>query len=99
MVFERFADEVGDDIARQVVVGRPETAGENQQIASPQRIRHDRFQHVAVVAGHGLPLQVDAQLVEPLGNEERIGIEMRGRQHLAAHRDNLCSHDNQPGAR
>ena len=111
VVLERPTDEIRDHLARQIVVGRSEPARENQQIASAQRIRHDRLQRRAIVAGNRLSLQVDPELVETLGDEERVRVDVGRRQHLAADRDDLCSHgpvtglravrvhDNHPGAR
>ena len=90
--------QLGDDLARKIVVGRAETAREDQQIASTKRIRHDRFQHLAIVSGNRLPLQIDADLVEPLGNEKGVGVDVRGRQHFTAYRNDLCPHDSHPGA-
>ena len=58
----------------------------------PSASDDDRLQDAAVVAGNRLPLQVDPDLVETLGDEERIRIDVSRRQHLAADCNDFCSH-------
>ena len=98
VILERTADEVCDDVAREIVVCRAEPAGQDQQIGSVERVRHDRLQHVPVVARNRLTLEIDTDLVQPLGDEERVRVDVRRRQHLAADSDDFCSHIH-PGAK
>ena len=65
---------------------------------SAERVRHDRLSATSRSSpAIAFPLQVDAELVQPLGDEQRVRVDMRGRQHLAADGDHFsASHDNHP---
>ena len=70
-----------------------------QQVAPPERVGHKGSKRVAIVASHRLGLQCNPNLIEPIGDEQRIGVEKGGSQQLAAHRNDLGLHENQPGAK
>ena len=92
VILERPTDKIRDNVTCEIVVGRAEPPRQNEQVAPAQRIRDDRLQDAAVVAGNSFPLQVDPDLVETLGDEQRIRIDVSRRQHLAADGNDFCSH-------
>ena len=60
--------------------------------AAPNARRTVAGQPLAIVADHVLGRHFDAQIVQLLGEEKRIGIDPLGRQHLRADRDDLGVH-------
>ena len=56
----------GHDLAREIVVGRPEAAGEDQHAMPRQRMRDMRGQLGAVVADDRLERHGDAEVVQDL---------------------------------
>ena len=92
VIFERPSDKIRDNVTCEIVVGRAEPPVRISKSLRSERIRDDGLQDAAVVAGNSFPLQVDADLVETLGDEQRIRIDVRWRQHLAADGNDFCSH-------
>ena len=68
------------DLSRQVIVGRTKAAAHDDEI----RASEPQPQHVlelgSVVADDSLCLHVDAEEVQLLGDEERVGVDLRWRQ-------------------
>src|SRR5262245_19187693 len=67
---------------RDVVFGRPEPAGGDDDLGTLHRVADGLFQSRLVVADHGLEFDLDAHRVEPLGQPQRIRIQPERRQHL-----------------
>ena len=66
----------GHHLSREVVVGRPETAGEDHDAMPRQRMSDMRGQVGAVVADNRLVRHGDAQVVQDLRDEQRIGVDL-----------------------
>ena len=58
---EREAEHIGDGLARQIVVGRPEPAGEDDQVARDDASAKTSLSTCAIVADDRLGLQLDAE--------------------------------------
>ena len=99
VIIQRAADEIGDNIARQVVVGRSEAARHDEQVASAQRVGDDCLQGNAIVAGNRLALQIDSELIQSLGDEQRVRVDVSRCQHLTADSNHFRFHESQCGAR
>ena len=101
VIFERLADEVGDDVARQIVIGRTEPAGQNQQdrFAEARRPRSSSGRRDRRRRSTFPCRSMPSSLSRSVMNSELVSM-MRGRQHLAADRDDFClSSRTHPGAR
>ena len=86
------AERLGHGIAGDVVLGGSEAAGENQDGGAAHGVAHLRGQAVAVVADDALGDHFDAELVQLIGEVERVGVEAIGSEHLAADRDDFGVH-------
>ena len=86
---QRPADHAGDRIARHVVVGRAQAAGQDDQVGARQRVRDHAGQRVDAIADDVLGADADAEPGQALGDRQRIGVETRRDQQLAADRDDL----------
>ena len=73
-----------DGVARHVVFGRTEPAGDDDEIGPRQRALDDARQLADVVGDDRLEADVVADGVQPLGDEQRVGVDAKRRQHLAA---------------
>ena len=91
MVFERPPDEIGNNVAGEIVVGRTEAAGKNEQISSLECVRDNRFQDVTIITRDRFALQIDSELIQSLGDEKGVGVHVRRRQHFAADGNHFCS--------
>ena len=78
-----------DGLARQVVVGRAEPPAHHHEVGARQRRAQDRLEVGGPVSDDGLGPDLDAVLVQPLRDEERIGVEPRRHQQFAADGDDL----------
>ena len=74
----------GDGIAREIVFGGPETAGEDHELSGPQRAPDGAGQALQIVADHVFGGHFDAQIIQLLGEEEGVRIDPLVRQHLGA---------------
>src|SRR4030095_4269457 len=76
------------------------TATEDQQIDTSEQRRDDVREFVARVADHGLGDDIDAETIELFGDVQRVGVNFRRREHLAAdghdRRPPQVRHDTQP---
>ena len=61
---QRPADDAGDRVARHVVVGRPEAAGQDDQVGARQRVRDDAGERVDAIADDVLGADADAEAGE-----------------------------------
>jgi len=78
-------------LTRHVIVGRAQSAREDDEVG-PREGRPEQVRELlSIVAGDGLHHDVDAERVQMPGDEERVGVDTKGRQELAADR-------NDPGA-
>ena len=62
-------------VARDVIVGGPEAADEDDQIRAAERAAENGGQVVGAIADDGLGAQRDAERTQPIGNRERVGVE------------------------
>ena len=85
----RAPERLGDDVPRQVIVGRAEAAREHDEIRASKRRREDGAEVLARVSDDRLRAHADAVLGQALGDEQRVGIETRRRQQLAADGDDF----------
>ncbi len=76
------------DLAREIVVGGTKTAGENQHPMPRQRVLDMRGELRAVVADDRFERHGDAEVVEHLGDVQRVGVGLVRRQQLAADGEN-----------
>ena len=82
----------GRGLAREVVLGGPEAAGGDHEVGPGERGPEGRLEEAGVV-GHGDPrAHFDAQLGEPLGDPEGVGVRAQRGQELAAHGEDLGPH-------
>jgi hypothetical protein len=79
-------------VSRDVVFGRAESAGADDQIGRVERSRQHLRQLVDRVADHHFQADVAADGIQALRDDERIRIEAKGRQHLAANGDDPGPH-------
>ena len=89
MLDEGKANHVCQRIARHVIVGRPEAAGQDDQVGALERAPQMLADLAPVVADNGLRPQLDAERAQSLREHERVRIEPRRSQQLAADRDDL----------
>ena len=71
-------------VARDVVLGRTEPAGADDQIDRVERRRQHLGQLVDGIADHDLQANVVADGVQPLRDDERVRVDAKWRQHFAA---------------
>ena len=74
----------GDCIAREIVFGGSESARDDDELRGAQRAPDRAGQTLEIVADHVFGRHFDAQIVQLLGQEERIRIDALVRQHLGA---------------
>ena len=86
---KRPADHAGDGVARHVVVGRAQAAGQDDQVGARQRVRDDAGQRVDAIADDVLGADADAEPGQAVGDRQRVGVETRRDQQLAADRHDL----------
>ena len=86
---QRPADHAGDGIARHVVVGRAQAAGQDDQVGARQRVRDHAGQRVDAIADDVLGADADAEPGQAVGDRQRVGVETRRDQQLAADRHDL----------
>ena len=79
-------------LAREVVLGGAESAGEDHDVRALEGDARRAGQVFQVVADDGLEGHRDAQLVEPRRQVERVGVLPEGRQHLRPGGNNLSNH-------
>jgi hypothetical protein len=85
---QRAIEHGGHDLTRHIVVGRTETPAADDEVGTRPR-QADRLRElVAIVANDGLVDHLDADTIELIGDEQRVGIDARGRQQLAADGEN-----------
>ena len=89
MLDEGKAEHVRQRIAGHIVVGRPEAAGQDDEVGAFERAPQVLGDLTTVVADHGLRPQLDAERAQPLREHERVRIEPRRSQQLAPDRDDL----------
>ncbi len=85
----RASECLGDHLAREIIVGRAEAAREHDDVPSRQCGREDGPEVVARISHDGLRTHGDAVLGEALRDEQRVGIEARRREQLAADSDDF----------
>ncbi len=86
---QRPADHAGDGLARHVIVGRAQTAGQDDQVGARQRVRDDAGQRIDAIADDVLGADADAEPGQAVGDRQRVGVETRRDQQLAADRHDL----------
>ena len=90
------AHDVGDDVARDVVLRRAEPAADDHRVAALDRLRDDRFDAVPVVADLRLEVGVDAHERELLTDPRRVGVDDLPEQQLGTDRDDFAPHADLP---
>ncbi len=83
-------------LAREVVFGRPKSAGADQNLGARQRLlEYALNQAFTMVADHAFEYNFDAQVVKLLGKKKGVRVLAVRRQHLGADRNDLCVHSKQ----
>ena len=85
---ERF----GDRLAGEVILGWSQSAAENHDVASKQRVLGRSCKAPQVVPHYTLENYIDAELIELLREVKGISVHPVGGQHLGAYRDDLGIH-------
>ena len=80
---------VGHRLARHVVFGGAEAAGQDHDAGMAQRGLDGVGQQRAIVADDQLPPHFDAQRVQLIGDVQRIGVDALRGQHLRPNSDDL----------
>ena len=86
------AEQVGDGFAREIVQRGAQAAGRDHQFDAVERAAEGVANVVVLVADHGFAGDGDAQMVEPLGEEKRVGIDAVGREQFRADGDDFSLH-------
>ena len=86
---QRAAQRAGDRVARQIVFGRSQAAGQHHNLRSRRRAQDAIGQPLALVAHHRLAHHLNAQGIELIGEIQRIGVEPLRRQQLRTDGDDL----------
>ena len=86
---QRPPDRASDGLARHVVVGRAQAPGQHDQVGARQRVRDDAGQRVDAIADDVLGADADAEPGQAVGDGQRVGVETRRHQQLAADRHDL----------
>ncbi len=89
VLLERKVQDAGHHFPRQVVFGGSQSAGRDDEVGAAQRVTNDAREIVAIVADDGLPADVDAELVQPACEKQRIRVEAVRREQLGADGDDL----------
>ena len=89
---KRDAECGGDGFAGEVVFGGAEAAGEEDDVGAGDRDAGGSGEVIEIVADDGLEGDLDAEIVELGGEEERVGVLPVRREHLGAGCDNFCLH-------
>ena len=79
------------DFAGEIVGGRPQSAGEHDQVGSLERSVEKRTQARGVVPNHRLALYLDADRGKAFADEQGVGVEPRPPEELAPDRNDLGS--------
>ena len=86
------AKRFGHGFARKVIFGGTESADEDDDVGTP----HGQFRRggeiVTVVADDAFEAHFDSQLVQFVGEIERVGVLPVGREHLRAHGNGFGVH-------
>ena len=85
VLVHRQAEVRGHDLARQVVIGGAQSPGQNQHAVPTQGVRDVGGQLGAVVSHDRLERHGDAEVIQDLRDEERVGVDLLGGQQLTAH--------------
>ncbi len=99
----RQTERLGDDVSSQIVIGRPEATCQDHQVGALQRFRENGAQALAVVTDDRLAFYLDPEAREFLRDEQRVRVEPRPAQQLAADCDDFrggesAAHEIQPGS-
>ena len=89
---ELAAEQVGHRFAREIVQRRAQATGRDHQFDAVERAAEGVANVVVLVADHGFAGHGDAESVEPLGEEKRVGIDAVGREQFRTDRDDFSLH-------
>ena len=89
---QRNAHDLGDRLARDVVLGRPEPAAQDHRIAALERETDRGDDPPEIVADLGLEVRIDAGERQLLADPGRIAVDDLAEQQLGADRDHLATH-------
>ena len=82
---ELHVEGTGEDLLGQVVAGRAETAGGDDDVGALARDLHAILQTLRVIADDGVIQHVDADLRQQLRHVARVGIRDVAKQQLCSH--------------
>ena len=83
------AKDLADGLLRQIVVGRPQSAGGQDDVRPPAGRVQRLTQPLGVVAHHGVPKDVDPQRGQALGDHLGVGVCDVAEEQLRPHGDDL----------
>ena len=83
---------VGHGFARQIVQRGAQAAGRDHQLDAVERAAEGVANVVVLIADDGFAGHGDAEMVEPLGEEKRVGIDAVGREQFRTDRDDFSLH-------
>ena len=89
---ERQSQSFRHRFAREVVLGGAQAAGENNDVGAPHSQLGRSDEALAVIADDRLEAHLDSQVVELLGEVERVGVLPVGSEQLRPHGDDLGIH-------
>ncbi|HAY14817.1 MAG TPA: hypothetical protein DCY02_10165 [Armatimonadetes bacterium] len=88
----RAPQHLGDGVASEVILGRPEPANGDDHLR-PALGQVQGLHQSALVIAHGLPVaMVDAPLGQPLPQGGGVGVHRVAEQQLRTDRDDFCVH-------
>jgi len=82
----------GDGVAGEVVLGGAEAAGEDDNIGAGEGDESGAGKVREIVADDGFEGDLDAEVVEAVGEVERVGVLTEGCEHLGAGGDDFSDH-------
>ena len=79
-------------VPRNVVLGGAQTAGHHDQLGPGERAFQHIGQLIDVIADDRFEPHIESDRVQPLCDDERVGVGAKGRQHLASDGDDAGTH-------
>ena len=89
---QRHAHQLGDRVARQIVLGRAEPAADEHRVAALEQVAERLDDARLVVADHAVLVGVDARRRELLADPGAVGVDDLAEQQLGTDRKNFTSH-------
>ncbi len=84
-------EDVGDHLDRQVVGGRAQAAGSDDEVVTRAQETQRRGQVLGSVTDDGHDADIDTELAKPLGQPRAVGVGDAAGEHLGAGDEDCCA--------